>query len=435
MRPRIPRSLAPAALAALLTVLAVPVQAQAQQATGHTLPAGTRFYVDPESDAAEQAVRYLRGHDFAGAAAMAKLASWPEADWFTDGTPAEVETRARTLARRAARTGTVPVLVAYNVPLRDCSQYSSGGAQSDAEYQAWIAALARGLGKSKAVIVLEPDALANLPSDCGPDSDPTGAVTAGRIADLNYAIDVLEQQPNTVVYLDAGNSHWQSVGNAAQRLLQAGVERAQGFSLNVSNFFATGLSDHYGTWVSKCLWYATKGPEAARGHADWCASQYYSPAAPNDGQPGNSVNADDPATWHWTDQWFEQNAGTAPLNALTHFVVDTSRNGQGSWTPPTGKYPGDPQIWCNPPGRGIGNRPTADTGTPLVDAYLWVKTVGQSDGQCNRNIPGGTVDPEYGIVDPPAGTWWPEQAMALVRNASPALTFAPFTRPRSSTER
>lgn len=432
MRPRIPRSLVPAALAALLAAFAVPVQAEAQQATGHTLPAGTRFYVDPQSDAAEQAVRNLRNHDFAGAAAMAKLASWPQADWFTDGTPAEVESRARTLTRRAALTGTVPVLVAYNVPLRDCSQYSSGGAQSDAEYQAWIAALARGLGRSKAVIVLEPDALANLPSDCGPGSDPTGAITAGRLADLRYAVDALERQPNTVVYLDAGNSHWQSVGTAAQRLLQAGVERTQGFSLNVSNFFATDLADHYGTWVSKCLWYATKGPEAARGHTDWCAGQYYSPAAPNDGQPGNSVNVDDPSTWHWTDTWFEQNAGAAPVKDLTHFVVDTSRNGQGGWTPPACKYAGDPQVWCNPPGRGIGNRPTADTGTPLVDAYLWVKTIGQSDGQCNRNIPGGTIDPEYGVVDPAAGAWWPEQALTLVRNASPALTFAPFGSARSS---
>ncbi|WP_254552173.1 glycoside hydrolase family 6 protein [Kitasatospora sp. MMS16-BH015] len=184
MRPRIPRPLVPFALAALLTGLAVPAQAQAQEppATGHRLPAGTRFYVDPESDAAGQAVRDLLHHDFTGAAAMAKLAAWPEADWFTDGTPDQVEARARTLARRAARTGTVPVIVAYDVPLRDCSQYSSGGAQSDADYQAWISALARGIGRQRAVIVLEPDALANLPADCSPTTDPTGALTAGRLA-------------------------------------------------------------------------------------------------------------------------------------------------------------------------------------------------------------------------------------------------------------
>ncbi|WP_407675395.1 glycoside hydrolase family 6 protein [Peterkaempfera griseoplana] len=429
--PHVPRSLMSLGIAALLAAVAAPAQAQtpAQEATGHTLPAGTRFYVDPDSDAAKQAVTDLRHHNLADAKAMAELATWPEAHWFTDGTPAEVEDQTRSLVRRADRTGTVPVMVAYNIPLRDCSQYSAGGAQSDADYQAWIAGLARGIGRSRALVVLEPDALANLPSDCSADSDPTGTLTAGRIADLNYAVDVLEQQPNTTVYLDAGNSHWQSVGAIAQRLLQAGVERTQGFSLNVSNYFSTDLLDHYGTWVSNCVWFASKGPDWARGHADWCASQYYSPAAPNDGQPGNSVNADDPSTWHWTDQWFQQNVGTAPAGELAHFVVDTSRNGQGAWTPPAGKYAGDPQVWCNAPGRGIGDRPTADTGFPLADAYLWVKTVGQSDGQCNRSIPGGTVDPEYGIVDPAAGAWWPEQALSLVRNASPALGFAPLARP------
>ncbi len=38
--------------------------------------------------------------------------------------------------------------------------------------------LAHGIGKEKAVIVLEPDVLANLPSDCSPDTDPTGTLTA-----------------------------------------------------------------------------------------------------------------------------------------------------------------------------------------------------------------------------------------------------------------
>jgi endoglucanase len=319
----------------------------------------------------------------------------------------------------------VPVLVAYDIPLRDCSQYSAGGAQSDADYRAWIGAFAHGLGNSRAVVILEPDALANLPSDCSPTSDPTGTITQARIADLNYAVDVLEAQPGTSVYLDAGHSQWHSVGDMAARLIQAGVERAQGFFLNVSNFQPTSDLNRYGTWISKCIWFATAGPSWAAGHTDWCASQYYSSAAPNDGQPGNAVVPTDPSTWHWTDAWFDQNVGNPPADQLTHFVVDTSRNGQGAWTPPAGKYSGDPQTWCNPPGRGIGARPTADTGVPLVDAYLYVKTIGESDGQCNRGIPGGTVDPEYGIVDPAAGAWWPEQALGLVRLANPPLGFNP----------
>lgn len=74
-----------------------------------------------------------------------------------------------------------------------------------------------------------------------------------------------------------------------------------------------------------------------------------------------------------------------------HFVIDTSRNGSGS----NGE-------WCNPSGRTLGNKPTFVTGNPLIDAYLWIKTPGESDGTCN----GG----------PSAGTWWPENALALGRD-------------------
>jgi len=87
-------------------------------------------------------------------------------------------------------------------------------------------------------------------------------------------------------------------------------------------------------------------------------------------------------------------AVSAALGGGVPFVIDTSRNGAGP-------APGD--VWCNPPGRGLGTPPTTDTGRPLVDAYLWVKAPGESDGACN----GG----------PPAGTWWPEYALGLAQRA------------------
>jgi endoglucanase len=103
-------------------------------------------------------------------------------------------------------------------------------------------------------------------------------------------------------------------------------------------------------------------------------------------------------------------------------VVDTSRNGLGAWKPPAGTYP-DAQDWCNPPARGVGVRPTVKSGVPLVDAYLWVKTIGDSDGTCTRGT-AGQGDPVYGgATDPAAGAWWPEQAQTLARNAVPSLTF------------
>jgi endoglucanase len=74
------------------------------------------------------------------------------------------------------------------------------------------------------------------------------------------------------------------------------------------------------------------------------------------------------------------------------FVIDTGRNGAGT-----------DGAWCNAPARALGPAPTLRTGDPLVDALLWVKPPGASDGECN----GG----------PPAGAWWPEAAIDLARRA------------------
>ncbi|MGC0404836.1 endoglucanase [Streptomyces sp. SAI-126] len=72
-------------------------------------------------------------------------------------------------------------------------------------------------------------------------------------------------------------------------------------------------------------------------------------------------------------------AGPSGLGA----VIDTSRNGNGA--PPDGE-------WCDPAGRKIGRAPTLNTGEPRIDAYLWVKLPGESDG-C-KGTP-GTFSPSY----------------------------------------
>ena len=106
-------------------------------------------------------------------------------------------------------------------------------------------------------------------------------------------------------------------------------------------------------------------------------------------------------------------------------MLDTSRNGQGPWSGPDAAYPGapadaDPQVWCNPPERGLGARPTTSTGDALIDAYLWIKVPGESDGQCYRGT-GGPLDPERGIEDPAAGQWFVEQAHELIEFAEPPI--------------
>ncbi|GFN02513.1 hypothetical protein Smic_10690 [Streptomyces microflavus] len=64
-------------------------------------------------------------------------------------------------------------------------------------------------------------------------------------------------------------------------------------------------------------------------------------------------------------------------------VIDTSRNGNGA--PPPGQ-------WCDPEGRALGQTPTTRTGEDRIDAYLWVKLPGESDG-CSAAP--GAFSPEY----------------------------------------
>jgi len=363
-------------------------------ASARTLAPGTRFYVDPQSKAAQQALTDAKSGDLTDAKTMAEMASWPVAQWF-DGTadPADTTTAMAQLETEAAREKAVPVAVAYNIPGRDCSQYSAGGAATSADYAAWIDALAKGIGSRKTVVILEPDGLALSPAYCG----GTAQQQSDRLAQLNAAVDRLEQQSGAIVYLDGGHSAWQNVGTQAELLIQGGVARAQGFFLNVSNYQTDSDLTRYGTEVSECVWYLQNTAGAS---PDDCANQYWAPAD--------------------ADAWY---AAHVPADAqLTHFVIDSSRNGQGPWAPPAGEYTGDPQTWCNPPARGLGVRPTADTGVPLLDAYLWIKVPGESDGSCTRGTT-GPDDPEYGIVDPAAGAWWPAQALTLAQDAAPALTF------------
>ena len=60
--------------------------------------------------------------------------------------------------------GAYPVLVAYNIPHRDCAGHSGGGAGTADGYRAWIRAFKAGIGSRQAAVILEPDALAAL--DC-----------------------------------------------------------------------------------------------------------------------------------------------------------------------------------------------------------------------------------------------------------------------------
>ncbi len=313
-------------LAALLTAASLTGCGGGDAATGG---ADTSYFVDPRNPAAEQERIWRREGRDEEADAIGVIAREPIAIWMT-GEESDVTASVEAVTRDAASAGQTALLVAYNVPGRDCDQYSSGGAADAGAYRRWIRAFAAGIGEQPATVILEPDAVAHMVDGCV--ADDAAKARAGLLRD---AVAVLSAKPRVRVYLDAGNAGWIERRALVEPLRRAGVRQADGFALNVSHFFTTEESLAYGGAVSAAL--------------------------------------DD-----------------------AHFVLDTGRNGNGPLS-------GDsPEQWCNPMGRAIGVAPTTRTNDPRADAFLWIKQPGDSDGECGRG-------------EPPAGDWWPDYALGLVR--------------------
>ncbi|MFC8733778.1 glycoside hydrolase family 6 protein [Luteimicrobium sp. NPDC057192] len=420
-RPR-RRGRRPAVTASALAVALAVVGLTAVPATAaphHPAPSPTTPWVDPDSTTV-QAARTLSGQARDDAVLLGSYAS---ATWITSGTPTEAKAEAQRVTTSAADDGAVPTIVVYDIPYRDCAQYSAGGAQDTAAYDAFVDGVAAGIGDRPAIVILEPDGLGIIPWNtdlggnaewCQPADVDRATAVADRYAQLNHAVDALKGGDRTRVYLDGTHSGWLGAGDIADRLIKAGVERADGFFLNASNYESTDHLVKYGTWISDCIELST---QSSWYQPSYCGSQYY-PASPGDF-----------STWALTDQKYADDFASTGLTPdpahQAHFVIDTSRNGVGPWTPPAGNGWPDAQVWCNPPDRGAGARPTLDPGVPLVDAYLWIKVPGESDGQCDRgtgdtDAAGRSTDPARGgNADPAAGAWFAQQARELVALASP----------------
>jgi endoglucanase len=406
-------------------IASAPSLVSAMPSAGRSLDPHTQFYVPKANHGAVVQINQLKNsHNLADANLIKAIIDTPQAVWFTSGTPKSIRKDVLKIVQSADHEHSVPILVAYYVPGRDCSQYSAGGAPTGDAYKAWIDGFAAGLGQHKAVVIVEPDGLALLPTDCGqPD-------TYNRVSLINYAAHAMLQDPNAAVYLDAGHSAWHNIGDISSRLVAGGVQDVQGFYLNPSNYQFTANSGQYGSWISSCIAYATA---VNPGDFGGCPNQYWN------GGPLPSKIAQLLGEWtgvalsaygEWSDSSNTPELNTSGINLryanmlgatqpTAHFVIDTSRNGVGPWSPPA--HPaGDAQDWCNPPGRGLGLRPTANTGQALLDAYLWVKIPGESDGLCYRWT-SGPLDPARGMQDPAAGQWFPEMALELAHNANPPL--------------
>lgn len=211
---------------------------------GNPLEMTDGFYIDLNSNPAE----WVRNNGGAPEADIiqSEIASKPMARWFGDWTE---EVPLENHVGNAAKLRRLPVVVAYNMFLRDCGGASKGGAGSPAEYRAWISRFAERIGDRPAIVILEPDATAHLNDDCLNDDEQKV-----RLELLTYATRQLRQKAtNTWTYLDAGNFGWVPAQDMAARLQRAGIENVRGFSVNVSNFYTTAQSIDYARRVNAAL--------------------------------------------------------------------------------------------------------------------------------------------------------------------------------------
>jgi endoglucanase len=222
--------------------------------------------------------------------------------------------------------GAIPMLATYklvdsHVTHPECGRWADPS-RTQAEYHEWITNLAEGIGAQPAVLFLEMDSLITV----GCLSQEGLKI---RLHELSEAIDVLQNDPHLVVYLDAGAADAVPATRIAHLLEEAGIAKIQGFFLNSTHF----------DWTSKEIKY---GEEISR------------------------------------------------LTGGKHFVINTAENGQGPLVPKNRARDGN-EVLCNPFGRGLGPKPTTDTGYRDLDAFAWIANPGVSGGVCGPGQPAGGV--------------------------------------------
>jgi endoglucanase len=95
------------------------------------------------------------------------------------------------------------------------------------------------------------------------------------------------------------------------------------------------------------------------------------------------------------------------LGGKPHYVINTAANGRGPLIPKNRVRFGN-SFRCNAPGRGLGPKPTSVVPPRYrnLDGLFWIGNPGRSAGACSK-----TPNP------PPAGHFWLDYALELIRNA------------------
>ena len=336
-------------------------------------------------------------------------------------------------SRRAGQPATV-LLVVYDLPDRDCAAAASNGelqgtAGLETYKASYIDAIVATLQSQDAykdlrvAVVLEPDSIPNLVTNAAVISCQEAVNQQIYWQGVSYAISRLGALDNVYLYLDIGHSGWlgwPSNLDAAVSVYQRLVSEAGQGNLSIIRGFATNTAN-------------------------------YTPLREPFVSPSNSATLN--GAFYQSNPVFDELTYVQQLSALFEkagfedfgFLIDTARNG---WKLVDDGNPIDRRKargnWCNVAGTGIGERPRVNpvVGAPRLDAFVWVKPPGESDGasspentdntpdseglrydpHCNPNDP--TLDAMAGA--PSAGHWFDASFMQMLHNATPPLTAGSF---------
>ncbi|KAG9044283.1 Beta-glucosidase cel3A [Tulasnella sp. UAMH 9824] len=316
----------------------------------------------------------------------ANLAKIPNFTWLD--TADKVPTLTTYLADAQSQSSkSIVQIVIYDLPDRDCHAKASNGEYHIADngvanYKAYIDSISSAVSAYpgvRVVAVVEPDSLANLVTNMS-DSHCANAHDA-YLQCTTYVLQKLTQC-NIWLYLDAGHAGWLGWASnqdpAAQLFAQvyksATPNRVRGLATNVANYNA--------------LHAATPDPIT---QGDPCTDEL------------SYVQALGPKL---TAQGFP-----------AHFIIDQGRSGQQNLRQQWGD-------WCNIKGAGFGLHPTTSTPDSSIDAIVWVKPGGESDGTSDSSS--SRYDSTCSLSDakqpaPEAGTWFEAYFEDLLTNANPAL--------------
>ncbi|MCJ1306578.1 hypothetical protein MMC25_000221 [Agyrium rufum] len=371
---------------------AAPTTATVTAAASGNPFAGKQIYANPyySSEIFSLAIPSLPASLAAKASAVASVGTFTWLDSVAKvPTVGEYLSNIATINAAGGSTETIGAFVVYDLPDRDCAAAASNGEFSVtdnglANYKGYIDAIKVQLQlypNVKSVLLIEPDSLGNLVTNLNVAkcSEAADSYKAG----ITYAMQTLNL-PQVSMYLDAGHAGWlgwsANIGPAAQlfgSLYKAAGSPSQvrGLATNVANYNAFSIAT---------------APSYTSGDSNYDEKLYVNALAPL-----------------LTAQGFP-----------AHFIMDTARNGvqptkQAAW--------GD---WCNVIGTGFGTRPTANTGDPLEDAFVWVKPGGECDGTSDSTA--DRYDFHCGYADalqpaPQAGTWFQAYFQQLLVNANPSF--------------